>query len=175
VRLKPDDTEARASLAEALLRQGRGTEAEAQFRELVRLNSKSADAHQGLARALVHQDRLGEALQEFRRAVELRPDWPEALNGLAWLLATVPQADLRNGSEAVRLAQRACELTGTNDVRFLSTLDAAYAEAGRFSDALRTAQKVRDLAQAAGRLDIAQAAEERLARYEKQQKESPHE
>jgi tetratricopeptide (TPR) repeat protein len=173
VRLKPDDTEARASLGEALLRQGRGVEAETQFREWVRLDPTNAGAHQALARSLVHQDRLSEALDQFRRAVELRPDWPEALNGLAWLLATLPQAELRNGPEAVRLAERACALTGTNDIRFLSTLDAAYAQAGRFSEAVRTAHRVKDLAEAASQQEIAQAAQERLARYEKQQTASP--
>ena len=64
----------------------------------------------------------------------------------------------------VRLAERACELSG-KEARFWGTLDAAYAEAGRFEDAIKTAEKTRDLALAAGEKDLAAAAEQRLGMY----------
>jgi Flp pilus assembly protein TadD len=118
---------------------------------------------------LLQQNKLDDALPRFREAARLEPGSVEALNGLAWLLATHPRAEMRNGAEAVRLAERACELSGGKDARFCSTLDAAYAEAGRFPDALRTAEKARDLALAAGRKELADAAEARLGLYRKQQ------
>ena len=80
-------------------------------------------------------------------------------------MATNPKAELRNGAEAVRLAERACELSGGKEARFQGTLDAAYAEAGRFADALATAAKAHDLALAAGQPEIARQAEERVALY----------
>ena len=97
--------------------------------------------------------------------MRLSPNTSLYLNDLAWLLATNPKPERREGAEAVRLAERACALSGGKEARFWGTLDAAYAEAGRFVDAMATATKARDLALAAGQPDIAQRAEERLALY----------
>ena len=72
-------------------------------------------------------------------------------------------------AEAVRLAERACELEGSKEARFWGTLDAAYAEAGRFDEAISTAEKVRKLATAANQQDLVQAADKRLALYRKGQ------
>ena len=69
----------------------------------------------------------------------------------------------------MRLAERACQLSGGKVARFWGTLDAAYAEAGRFPDAVKAAEKSRDLALTAGEKHIAQAAEERLILYRKRQ------
>jgi tetratricopeptide (TPR) repeat protein len=115
------------------------------------------------------QGNLKEAAANYEQAVKMNPDWPIALNDLAWIRATAPQAELRNGLEAVRLAERACELSGGKEARFLGTLDAAYAEAGRFAEAIATAEKARELALAAGDKGIAAAAGQRLTLYRKQQ------
>ncbi|PYJ02818.1 MAG: hypothetical protein DME25_15020, partial [Verrucomicrobia bacterium] len=102
-------------------------------------------------------------------AIRLKPDWPEPLNDLAWLLATHPRPDVRNGAEAIRLAERACELSAYKEARFLGTLDAAYAEAGRISEAITEAEQARKLALAAGNHEIADAAAARLELYRKGQ------
>ena len=73
-----------------------------------------------------------------------------ALNDLAWFLATGAQAQERDGPRAVRFAERACELTGYQLTVMVSTLAAAYAEAGRFPEAVATAQKAIALATQAG-------------------------
>ena len=67
-------------------------------------------------------------------------DLPEALNNLAWLLATCADDHTRNGVEAVRSAERACQITRFKNANCLSTLAAAYAEAGRFPEAAATAE-----------------------------------
>ncbi len=169
VRLKPDDAEMRGSLGSALLRLGRLSEAEPQLSAATRLCPTNGEAQLNLGVVLMQQNRLDEALPRFREAVRLEPDSAAALNGLAWLLATSPRPEVRNGAEAVRLAERACQLSGGTDPRSWSALDAAYAEAGRFPDALRAAEKARYLATAAGRQDLADAAEARLALYRNQQ------
>ena len=128
-----------------------------------------APAYYNLALARVMQRKFDDAEQNLRQAIKLKPDWAAALNDLAWLLATAPQSELRNGPEAVRLAEHACSLEGTNEVRFWGTLDAAYAEAGRFDEAINTAEKVQRLATAANQKDLVQAAEQRLALYRKRQ------
>jgi hypothetical protein len=87
------------------------------------------------------------------------------LNDLAWLLATASRQELRQPAEAVRLAERACELSGRREARFLGTLDAAYAAAGRFPEAIAGAQETHRVAQAAGDQSVADAANERLGLY----------
>jgi hypothetical protein len=73
-----------------------------------------------------------------------------ALNDLAWLLATRPQAEDRDGVRAVGFAERACELTQYRQTIMVGTLAAAYAEAGRFAEAVTTAERALTLATQAG-------------------------
>jgi len=101
--------------------------------------------------------------------LQIKPDSPEVLNNLAWLLATCPDAHIRDGVQAVKYAERACELTHTNVTILVGTLAAAYAEAGRFDDAMATAQKACALASAAGEQDLLQKNQELLALYLKHQ------
>ena len=69
-----------------------------------------------------------------------------SMNNLAFILATHPNASVRNGEEAIRLAQEACRLTNNRIFRALETLAAAYAEMGRFEEAIETAEKARKMA-----------------------------
>jgi len=112
------------------------------------------------------QRRVREALAEWRRAVELDPKHVLALNRAALVLAASPDASLRNGAEAVALAQRAVELSGGRDPALLDTLAAAYAEAGRFPEATRTARRALDLAKQQRDSQLAQALSSRIALYE---------
>jgi Flp pilus assembly protein TadD len=163
--LNPLHSEAHDQWGLLLAQQGRLDEAADHFRESLRLRpTASAEHHLGLIHTMKHQPL--EAIGHYHQALQLQPDWPEALNDLAWLLATQPQPEVRDGAEAVRLAERACELTHRKEARFLGTLDASYAEAGRFQDALVTARQARDLAAAAGQEEIARAARERMEGYE---------
>lgn len=99
---------------------------------------------------LFRQGQAGQAVECWNRALALQPDWPELANNLAWLLATHPDPALRDGSRAVRLARAACEKTGFEELSFVGTLAAAYAERNQFDDALRTARHALRMAQAAG-------------------------
>lgn len=81
-----------------------------------------------------------EALGDFERALELDPADSGVLNNYAWTLATSPYDDLRNGSKAVELATKACEVTDYNAPHILSTLAASHAEAGDFAKAIRWSQ-----------------------------------
>src|SRR5438094_31690 len=75
---------------------------------------------------------------------------------VAWLLATDPSAEIRNGPEAVGLAERACSISKERVPFFIGTLAAAYAEAGRFEEATKTAEKAHKLAQALGMTEVAE-------------------
>lgn len=80
------------------------------------------------------------AIADYERALQLNPYLAEAMNSLAWDLATMPAADLRDGRRAVELAEKAVALD-SHETGFLDTLAAAYAEAGRFDDAVHTQQR----------------------------------
>jgi tetratricopeptide (TPR) repeat protein len=84
---------------------------------------------------------LIEAVGHFRQAVRLEPDAPSGLTSLAWMLATAAEETVRDPSQAVRLAERAVELTGRREVEAMDVLAAAYATAGLFDRALDTAEE----------------------------------
>jgi tetratricopeptide (TPR) repeat protein len=162
--LKPEDPGAHEELGLFSLRHGWPLDAVEQFEETLRLRP-DARSHYHLGLALTILGRTGEAAGHFEIAVKLNPDWPEALNELAWFLATIPDAQLRNGPRAVVLAERACRLTDFNQPRLVDTLAAAYAEAGRFDDAMQSAQKAVTLGEATNRPERVKRSQELLELY----------
>ena len=102
------------------------------------------------------QRQTRQAIAHYTETLRLKPDHVVALYKLAWIRGAHPQVEFRDGAEAVRLAQRACELTQHQAPAPLETLAAAYAEAGRFDDAVATAEKARQLALAAGQPELAE-------------------
>ena len=142
LRQAPTNAETQYNLAVALNEQGRWAEALEYLGPAAASHAKDPNAHYQFARALAGVGRPREALPKLARALLLRPDFPEALDELAWLLATSPQNDLRNGVEAVPMAERACELTQGGTWRQRLTLAAAYAEAGRWNEAVAAAERV---------------------------------
>jgi hypothetical protein len=87
------------------------------------------------------------------------------MNNLAWTLATSPDANVRDGRQAIQLAERACALTDFKQTIFVGTLAAAYAEAGRFDDAIATAQQACDLAAQSGKPDLLKKNQKLLELY----------
>jgi Flp pilus assembly protein TadD len=166
LQLKPDDAKAHFNLGNALLKQGSVDEAISHFQKSLEIKSDGAEAEFCLGSALLQKGSESEAILHFQRALQINPDYSEARNDLAWELATSPQAALRNGPQAVELAERANQLADGKDVDILDTLAAAYAEAGRFEDAARTARKAIELAQAAGQSDQLSRLNSELKLYE---------
>jgi tetratricopeptide (TPR) repeat protein len=165
--LAPNNADLHDSLGLALAQLGQTEAAIAYFRRAIQLQPTAA-FHYHLALALTVQGRTKEAIAAYREALLRSPDHVEALNDLAWLLATHPAAEMRNGSEAVPLAERAVALSQRQAARFLGTLDAAYAEAGRFAEAIQTAQQTITRARSEGAETIATAAAARLQLYHNQ-------
>jgi len=85
------------------------------------------------------------AKQDFARAEAMDPGSAESYNARAWLMATAPDPQMRDGKKAVESATRACVMTSWNDPDMLGTLAAAYAETGDFADAIKWQQKAVDL------------------------------
>jgi Tfp pilus assembly protein PilF len=164
--IQPDYAEARYNLGTILLQQGRMDEAILQLQKSLEIQPDYASAHKNLGIAFLKQGRMDEAIAHFKKSLEIRPDLVEIQNNLAWLLATCSQASLRNGKQAVELAQRANQLTGAKNPNFLCTLAAAYAEAGRFSDAVETAQRALQLAGAQYNTALADDIQSQLKLYQ---------
>ncbi len=95
-----------------------------------------------------------------------RPDDVALLNDTAWVLATNPNASIRNGAEAVELAERAVQLSDGREPAVLGTLAAAYAETGRFPEAVQTARKALDLARQQNNQSLAESNRAKIPLYE---------
>jgi protein O-mannosyl-transferase len=138
------------------------------LQESVRLKPYWAPSYRDLARVFALQHRLDDALACDKAALRVAPADPDNVNNLAWIYATCPRADLRNGAEAVKLATRACEATQRKNIAILDTLAAAFAEVGRFDAAIETVGEMRAVAEANFDTNMARLAQQRLELYQAQ-------
>jgi Flp pilus assembly protein TadD len=150
VELAPAWPEAQRRLALAWLKQGRTNEAREAYQKLAALMPPTAESWRDLADMLAEGHQFPQAVHCYQEALRLKPNFEPALNNLAMLRASCPQDEFRNGSDAVQLAETACRLSGRRNPSFLGTLAAAYAEAGRFGDAVRTIQEALAVSNASG-------------------------
>jgi Flp pilus assembly protein TadD len=162
--INPADLEARRLLANLRFRTGDAASAVLQLEQIVRA-APGPGSHLELAQGLLAAGRRGEAIAEYRAVLQLQPEHPVALNDLAWLLATHPDATARNGAEAVKFAEKACALTQRKNPLLIGTLAAAYAEAARFDEAIKSAVEAIALAKGAGLPQIVERNEELLKLY----------
>ena len=163
---RPDDAAAHGRLGAALLQQGRIAEAITHLEQAVRIQPDYADAHGALGFALFQQGKVEEAIEHLDQAVQLTPGDAGLQKELAWLLATSGNGTAQTKARAVELAEGANRLTGGKDAATLDTLAAAFAEAGRFDEAIRTVQTAIDLMRANGQTEQTQPLQQRLRLYQ---------
>ncbi len=166
VQLAPEQPRLLIVLATELLRLGRLGEAAEYLRIFLRVEPEDAVGYLTLAQVLRAQGSTRLALEQYGRVNELQPDRPGVLNEMAWLRAVSPDATVRDPAAAVRLATRAAQLTDRSDPNILDTLAAAFAAAGRFDDAARTAGEAIILARRRNDASLAADVEQRLAGYQ---------
>jgi tetratricopeptide (TPR) repeat protein len=145
---EPGHIEAKRALAAALAATGDLTGSAELCREVLGHRPGDAALRLRYATLLVSLGRAGEALDALEKGAGSEGGHPEIQNVLAWLLATLPDARLRDGARAVRLAEELCRLEPT--AARLGTLACAYGEAGRFTDALRALGRAESGARRAG-------------------------
>jgi tetratricopeptide (TPR) repeat protein len=150
IELDRGDTETRLHLGEALNQQQQWAEAAEVLKPLALKLPAMSNAQFQYGLALENLGRISDAMSCYAAALRENPDFPEALQHRAWIAATDARPELRDGALAVKLATRACELTGQKRPSMQLTLAAAYAEAGRFGDALAAVGEAEDLARAQG-------------------------
>jgi tetratricopeptide (TPR) repeat protein len=155
-----------ANLGTAYFNLGRLDEALAQFCWAAKLQPDNPAFGKNLSTILYRQGKIAEALAERRKVIELCPNDVYLLNDTAWLLATSPDASIRNGQEAVTLAERAVKFSNGEEPAVLATLAAAYAEGGRFAEAVKTARKALELAKRKNRTALAESIQAKLSLYE---------
>jgi Tfp pilus assembly protein PilF len=165
LQIMPDHVDAFLGLGSAYGDQGNIPEAMRCFQQALLLKSDSAPAHNDLGLALEKQGKFDEALAQFKQAIQINPDYALGCNNLASLIATHPDIKGRDVNEAIDLAEHACSLTNYKNPAFLDTLAAAYAAAGRFAEAIDTAKKAANLAEAANQPELKKAIERHLGVY----------
>jgi tetratricopeptide (TPR) repeat protein len=94
------------------------------------------------------QKEYDQAIVQFKESLKVNSNQPDISNTLAWTLLTCPNQALRDPSMALELAQKACELTQSQNPLYLNTLAVAYAALGNFSEAVKASEKALSLAQA---------------------------
>jgi tetratricopeptide (TPR) repeat protein len=139
--------------------------ARSHFEEALAIEPNFADAHYNLGNLYLQIGDAHEALTHYQRALDTKPDDIQALNNKAWILATWPNSSVRDGLKAVALAEHADSLSSHRNQVVAATLAAAYAEAGRFPEAVRTAERAIQLAAAEGKETRALAIREQLESY----------
>ena len=166
VQADPRYSEAHNNLGNTLMHLGRLSEAVDQYERALEINPRYAEAQNNLGVAFYKEGKIREALARWRETIRLQPNALVTLNRLAWALATHPDASVRDGNEAVVFARRATELCSARDPAVLDTLGAAYAEIGRFSDAVRTAEQALTLAEGQRNPALAEKIAARVKLYQ---------
>ena len=164
LRIDPAYALAHNNLGAALKLRGDLARAIHHYRRAVRLRPDDGEALYNLANASMMHGALDDAMRLYERALAARPGSVEPLAELAWLLATHPDAARRDPARAVRLAERAAELTGHEQPGVMDILAAAYAATGALGRAVATAEAALRLVPP-GRDDVAAAIRDRLQRY----------
>ena len=148
--LVPDYSDAVNTLGKVLFQKGYVDEAIACWEKTLSMHANEAEAYASLGDALWRKGLEGDAVAHYEKSLEVDSRSPKSLNKLGWLLSTCSDARFRNGARAVQLAEQADQLAGGKDPAFIRTLAAAYAESGRFNDAIEVAQRALKVAVAKG-------------------------
>ena len=165
----PDNDFAHTSLADLLLRQGRLPEAILHCEAALRIRPNNAEAHNNLALALSRTGHLSDAVAHWRRSLQIHPGNLNARCNLAWVLATAPDPSLRDGSEAVELVEPIASGGGHGNASVLRILGAAYAESGRYNEAIDAAKRALRLVGGQGNSAFAEDLRLGLASYQANQ------
>jgi tetratricopeptide (TPR) repeat protein len=167
MQLDSNSAEVCNNIGRLLASKGRLEEAIPYFEKAVAIDPDFAEAHQFLGAALYYaRGRVTDALAQWREALRVRPDYLPALNETAHVLAASGDASVRNGPEAVKLAERAVQLSGGREAMYLDTLAAAFAEAGRFEEAVETARRGLEIATRQNQTQLREGLAARMRLYE---------
>jgi len=164
--LRPENGPAHNNLAKAFLQKGQLAEAMIHYRKFLEIEPQNVEARNILGTALIQQGHVREAVEQWQDALAIEPENGNAASNLAWVFATSPEDSIRNGARAVELAERALRLSGGKIPMIFRILGAAYAENGRFFQAIETAQHGAELANSQGNQGLAAELQSNIAVYQ---------
>jgi tetratricopeptide (TPR) repeat protein len=148
--LDPENAQVMADLGQVYLNANRLDEAMMMLRAAIGKKPRLVEARTLLAQAHLRRGEHEAALGQVEAALAVRRNWPPAIRLKAWILATAAEARLRNGAQAVALAQALVNGAPQPDPRLLDTLAAAHAEVGNFAAAVDAAAQAAGLAEKSG-------------------------
>jgi len=152
--LRDGNGAAHYGLALALSRQRKIDEAIEHWQKSLEIQPDNMNARNYLGAALAGIGRTREAIEQWQQTLAFDPDNGNAANNLGWILATSPDATLRDGAKAVAYGKRATNVPGGDNPVVYRTLAAAYAENGQFADAISAAEHAKQLAQATSNSEL---------------------
>ncbi len=149
------------------MQKGQVAEAMVHYRKLLEIQPDNSEARNILGTVLIQQGRAREAIEQWwHETLATEPENGNAKSNIAWVFATCPEATFRDGAKAVQLAEQALQLSGSKNPLIFRTLAAAYAENGRFPEAIDTAQRGLDLANSQGNPGLAAELQNNIVLYQ---------
>jgi tetratricopeptide (TPR) repeat protein len=172
ISLQPEWSKSYSVVGLAFWKKGEASQALHYFRDAIQRKPPVAQAYYSLGALYLREtETLGDihprqAIIYLEQALVLQPDSVQTLHTLAWTLATHPDTPVRDGARAVALAEAACGRTGYQSPALLDTLAAAYAEAGRFAEAIAVAQRAVEHAHRVQKDELAVQIQDRIRLYQ---------
>ncbi len=164
--IDPTSPDVHGALADAFAESDRIDEAIDHYREAIGLADEPGPLLIRLGDALVQRGDYEKAIERYRQGLWLIKPEPAALNRIAWLLATCPVVELRDCERAIEIAEHVCRLTDYRNPVSMDTLAAAYAECGRWAEAVTWVRRAIDTALAGNDRAEADSFRPRLKTYE---------
>ena len=154
-------------MAMAMYRKGHQQKAAEHFRVVVKMDPTFVGVETELAKERIKEGRPDSTVKLYREALRRNPTNLTSLNNLAWILATHPKDELRNGNEAIQFAAKAVQISNRKRPEFLDTLAASHAESGDFEKAIEVGLQAAAMAKQQGKISGAQSIEMRIEQYRK--------
>lgn len=166
LRIKPHYAEAHNNLGTAFLFQGDEKEAVVHYFEALKYNPNYAGTYYNLGKIYINQNKIEKGIHFYKKALELNPEMTQVLYDLSWLLSSHENERYRDGKEALDLAKKLCKITRNNQPLALDALAAAYAETGRFNEAVFTVRKALKITLQFGPNELISSLKKKLSLYQ---------
>lgn len=135
------------------------------YNAAIRVSQDPSEVYCNLAKIYTNQNKIKEAIQNYKKALEINPEMTMAMYQLAWIYVTHSNDNYRNDKEAIRISEKLCEINKFQDPLSLDVLAAAYANAGRYTEAAELAKKAYGLAEKCQIKDLSNSIKDRLELY----------